>query len=326
MSHSRQGASGAELEWYRCTAFGLTVQSDWPLAGSTPASDAAMSPRPVTTITRVSSARVDEAWASSAERILEHRLADGAIGFTVDRAPEHYRFWLEGFGRYLVARDGTTINCEFEAAGRQQHERFVLAHALPVAAVLRGYEVLHVSAISVEGGAVAFAGASGAGKTRLASRLVARGASFLTDDVLAVEAAPGDQVLAHPGPAVMAIRHDDASMLAEVKGRLGPERGATDKVHVSPPSRGQVSKLRALYHIRWGDTFEVSPLEGADLQRTLALSFVPYLTTPERLVRHLAIAQLVSVGVAQFRLQTPGTQLVDEMLITLEAHMRKAAA
>ncbi len=41
-------------------------------------------------------------------------------------------------------------------------------------------------------------------------------------------------------------------------------------------------------------------------------------------MRHLTIAQLVSAGVAQFRLQTPRTELSDEMLAALEAHMRDA--
>ena len=152
---------------------------------------------------------------------------------------------------------------------------------------------------------------------------MARGADFLTDDVLAVEAA-GDDLLAHPGPAFMAIRSDDTAMLAEVGGRLGAAVGSSDKAHVAPPSRGDATRLRVIYHIQWGDTFQITPLERGELNRVLALSFLPYLTTPERLMRHLTIAQLLNTGVAQFRLQTPGTELGDEMLAALEAHMREA--
>lgn len=310
---------------YRCDAFGLTVDSDWPLAGSVPTRGAPAPGAKATRVTRVQTPAFDEAWAQGAERILEHRSDDGTVSFTVDRSDDHYRFWLQGFGRYLVSIDGGRIACETGAAELPQHERFVLAHALPVAAVLQGYEVLHASAIAADGSAAAFAGPSGTGKTRMASRLVARGAGFLTDDVLAVQTA-GDHILAHPGPAFMSIRRDDHAMLAEIGGRLGSDAGATDKVHVSPPTRGGVSRLRAIYHIQWGDSFAISPLEHADFNRILALSFVPYLATPERLMRHLAIAQLVGSDVAQFRLQTPGPQLADEMLERLEAHMRDAAA
>jgi hypothetical protein len=284
---------------------------------------------PVTRVSQVAPAVIDEAWAADAERLLEYRdpaRSDGAgavVSFIADRSSKQYRFWAQDFGRYLVSTDGGVIACENGTVGREQHERFVLAHALPVAAILRGYEVLHVSAVAGDGGAAAFAGASGSGKTRLASRLVARGAIFLTDDVLAVEAA-GDHVLAHPGAPFMAIRPDDAAMLAEVGRRLGTAVGSTDKTHVLAPMRGTVRRLRAIYHIHWGDTFQISPLERGDLNRVLALSFVPYLATPERLMRHLTIAQLLSGGVAQFRLETPGTEFRDEMLAALEAHMHDA--
>lgn len=315
-------SDGSQPGPYRCTAFGLEVESDWPLTGSTAQAPAAAPGARVTRVRRVGTAEIEDGWAQSAEAILEHRTDEGAVSFTVERSSEHYRFWLEGFGRYLVASDGSEIACERGAAG-ERHERFVLAHALPVAAILSGYEVLHASAIGGDGAGAAFVGASGVGKTGIATRLVARGAAFLTDDVLAVEPAD-DHVRAHPGPAFMSIRPDDAAMIAEIGGRLGAAAGATDKVHVSPRRRGQASPLRVIYHIQWGDTFEIAALERAELHRVLSLSFVPYLTTPERLMRHLAIAQLLGAGVAQFRLQTPTGQLHDEMLAKLEAHMRDA--
>ena len=85
-----------------------------------------------------------------------------------------------------------------------------------------------------------------------------------------------------------------------------------------------MSRLRAVYHLQWGDALAISPLPSGDLHRVLALAFLPDLTTPERLVRHLAIAQLISTNVVQFRLQTPGTEPSDEMLALLEAHMHDA--
>ena len=314
---------GPPLGPYRGTVFGLYVASDWPLTGFTADGPAPGPPARVTRVRRAGAAEIEDAWALSAEAILEHRSDEGDVTFTVARSADHYRFWLEDFGRYLVTTDGTEISCERGAASPERHERFVLAHALPVAAILRGYEVLHASAIAGDGAAAAFVGASGAGKTGIATRLVARGAGFLTDDVLAVEPVD-DHVRAHPGPAFMSIRRDDAAMIAEIGGRLGDAAGATDKVHVSPPRRGPASPLRVIYHIRWGDTFEIAALEPAQLHRVLALSFVPYLTTPERLMRHLAISQLLGAGVAQFRLQTPSGQLHDEMLAALEAHIRDA--
>lgn len=340
MSASPGGAgTPPSSQWHRGEAFGLTVDADWPLPGCDPlpcraphSPGAPHSPAPpappVVRVTRAASQVFDDAWSADAQRLLEYRAPgprNAAVSFTADRAHEHYRFWAQDFGRYLVSADGGNVACERNAVGRVQHDRFVLAHALPVAAILHGYEVLHVSAVAGDGGAAAFAGPSGTGKTRLAGRLVARGAGFLTDDVLAVEAV-GDRVLAHPGPAFMTIRPDDATMLAEVGARLGAAAGTSDKVHVSLPARAGAAALRVIYHLQWGETFAITPVERDDLNRVLTLSFVPYLTTPERLERHLAIAQLVSAGAAQFRLQTPPVRLTDQQLDTLETHMRDAGA
>ena len=60
--------------------------------------------------------------------------------------------------------------------------------------------MLHASAVVLDGAAVAFTAPSGTGKSTLAAHLVAAGASFLTDDVLALDDRNG-VVEAHSGPA-----------------------------------------------------------------------------------------------------------------------------
>jgi hypothetical protein len=249
--------------------------------------------------------------------------------YSAERTAQHYRFHIEGFGRYVVGIDGTSIACELAGAPRDQQERFVFAHALPLASVLQGYEVLHASSVSDGGGAVAFVGASGAGKTALASRLVIRGAEFVTDDVLALELRDGE-VLAHPGAPFMAVRTEDRGVIAASGGVLGTV-GTTDKVHVSPPKLSGTTRLSALYHLEAGPDRDASsdrgvaiaPLEGTDPRRLLAAAFVPYVMTPARLRLNLDIAQILGSRVAQFRLQTPRTGLTDAVLDALEAHMHE---
>jgi len=60
--------------------------------------------------------------------------------------------------------------------------------------------VFHASAVEIDGGAVAFMGASGKGKSTLAASFATNGFRFLTDDGLMVEAREGDyQVMpSHP--------------------------------------------------------------------------------------------------------------------------------
>jgi hypothetical protein len=306
---------------YTGRAFGLRVDSQRPLAGFRPSTADGRTGGPATRVALLSGAEIDAVWQADAELVYAPPTGDGGIPFTVERTANHYRFWLEGFGRYVVSADGTFVGCERGGATPAQHERFVVAQALPVAAVLQGFEVLHASAVRSGAGAAAFAGPSGAGKTTLAGGLVLRGADFLTDDVLAIE--PGDDgPLAHPGPPFMAIRPAHAAAMTDAGGRLGDGVGATDKVHFSPPGGGQAAPLSAIYHLEPGDAVAISALADAGPQRILGLAFVPYLMSPQRLIRHLALGQLLS-HVAQFRLQAPRTGLSDVLLDAVEAHIRQ---
>jgi len=177
--------------------------------------------------------------------------------------------------------------------------------------------------------AVAFIGASGAGKTALASRLVIRGAAFVTDDVLALELRDGE-VLAHPGAPFMAVRSEDREVIADPSGALDTV-GATDKVHVLPPRLSGPARLGALYYLEArpdrdsvpNRTVVIAALDQPDPRRLLAAAFVPYVMTPTRLRLHLEIAQALGTGVAQFRLQSPRTGLTDTMLETVEAHVQE---
>lgn len=314
---------------YRLTAFGLNVDCDWPLPGSAQAPAQLPRDLPSTVVRRLPADEIDSAWVQPGEPVLSPPAGGGEASYSAERTSQHYRFHIEGFGRYVVGIDGTSIACELGGAPRDQQERFVFAHALPLASVLQGYEVLHASSVSDGDGAVAFVGASGSGKTALASRLVIRGAEFVTDDVLALELRDG-ALLAHPGAPFMAVRPEDRGVIAASGGALGTV-GATDKVHVSPPRLSGTARLRGLYHLEAGPNRDASadggvaiaPLEGPDPRRLLAAAFVPYVMTPARLRLNLEIAQILGSRVAQFRLHTPRTGLTDAMLEVVEAHMRK---
>ena len=80
--------------------------------------------------------------------------------------------------------------------------RFMLDTVLWWTSLMRGFHLLHASAVQLEEGAVAVVGPSGAGKSTLAAELLRRGNRLLTDDVLALESSSGT-VIAHPGPGLM---------------------------------------------------------------------------------------------------------------------------
>ncbi|MDN5939474.1 MAG: hypothetical protein L0H83_12550, partial [Salinisphaera sp.] len=85
--------------------------------------------------------------------------------------------------------------CEFhcQAAGRisvrpdprvpEENSAILLAGSVPACLLaLAGETVLHASAVTVNGRAIAFAGHSGSGKSTVAAMACAQGAGLLTDD------------------------------------------------------------------------------------------------------------------------------------------------
>jgi hypothetical protein len=80
--------------------------------------------------------------------------------------------------------------------------RFLLDTVLWWLCLARGNQVVHASAVESDGGVLAFAGATGGGKTSLAAELLRRGGKLFADDVLVLER-HDDGLIAHPGPPLM---------------------------------------------------------------------------------------------------------------------------
>lgn len=113
---------------------------------------------------------------------------------------------------------------EFRFSGDLQ---FATAHALPgkneilplllLGSVpawwlnLRGEPVLHASAVAIGDGSLAFIGASGMGKSTLATLLCSAGACLVTDDVLRLKPAGGD-FLSHWGTGELRLRPNAVSL------------------------------------------------------------------------------------------------------------------
>jgi hypothetical protein len=79
----------------------------------------------------------------------------------------------------------------------------LLGRVLAMAAHGDGAFVLHASAVTIDGGVIAFLGPKQAGKSTLAMALLRRGARLVTDDTLAVRFAPDGPVAA---PGVQRVR------------------------------------------------------------------------------------------------------------------------
>src|SRR5262249_11919219 len=112
--------------------------------------------------------------------------------------------WNRDHGRVLISSDGRELLCEPDSAN-EQWASIVVAQALPLAATLRGLEVLHASGVVLDGRAVLITGAAGAGKSSLAAALMRAGGLLLSDDAVALELHDG-ALMAHAGSLALQLR------------------------------------------------------------------------------------------------------------------------
>ena len=197
----------------QATVFGLDVHADTSLsflqgARATPTGNAL----------ELSVAPADAApnWPSCARLVCDQREPDGSVSFRIEAHPQRgFLIWGPAYGSHLVSSDGRRLRCAPEGRRAGDWQRLLIGQVLPFAALLRGLEILHASAVAIEGGAIAFLGRAGSGKTSAALELTRRGAAFVADDVLALARA-GEVLLAQPGTPVAGVDHAEARRLAQV--------------------------------------------------------------------------------------------------------------
>jgi hypothetical protein len=201
-------------------------------------------------------------------------------------------------------------------------QRILVGQILPLVSALRGLHVLHASAFVLDRHAVALSGQPGTGKSTLAVEFALRGQEVLAEDVLALRL-DGGRVLAEPGVALVNLR---ASEAAEAAIRAGGLRvlGRSHKVHVDLPRAGEVRPLAALFvlePVRPG-AGRIEALPEPSLPDIAQTSFVPYLTRPEDLLRHLEVCAAIARTVPVFFVGVDRTEPAAALADRLERHAR----
>jgi hypothetical protein len=316
----------------RSAAFGLALEVDpdieIPGISGTLDVDAPALASQASTRVRLDPQELQRRW-SSAEQVPTRvrELRDGAtVLLTVELAPSAgYLLRAPGFGRILIAPDGSELICDPEP-GNSEWSTLLPAQALPLAATLRGFEVLHASGVVLEGRAALFTGPSGAGKSSLAAALLHCGdTELLSDDTVALEPRAGT-LIAHPGAALLqlqAAEHDrlsthERAVLGPPETFLGKQR-YNPSVSASPAPFGELFLLERSTH---GPPIE--RIEAVDPFALLASTFNLSVRTPERLARHLdlAVALAATGRIHRLRVQ-PGmdatrlAEIVHERLLEL---------
>jgi hypothetical protein len=302
------------------TVFGLEVRSEIEIPGlrEAPSGPPARAPAPAVAVEL--GAGAERPWASPP--VMAKRAPSGTLLASFHDEPERgYRLYAHGFGSFEIARDGSRISCRpSPGAEAWRWQRFLCGQALPFVAVLHGFEPFHSAAVGLDGRAAALVGGSGSGKTTLALQLVAAGAAFCSDDVVAL--APGSTEV-EPAPAVANVR--DGSLRARAE-RGAPPFGATlgstaESVRVLIDAACERLPLGLVYFIERSaahPTVCFTPVSDPFL--LLGHTFNVLVQTPERLERQLDACARVAEAAALVRVTAPAALPAAELAALIAAH------
>src|SRR4051794_9100941 len=306
---------------WRLRAFGLEIDSSFEAPGLPAASGRREGPS--MRLDLCLAEEIDRDWpARGTSRVLEERFDDGPPARTIDVHPRRgYRLYARHFGLARISPSGARVVCAPPDDEPWSWQRFLVGRILPWAAVLRGYEALHASAVGFRGRAVGFVGETGAGKTSLAVQLLARGMHFFTDDVLAVDRLRGS-VRAHPGASIASVREREReTMPSATWSGLGEFLGHSVKSYVEVPRADEALPLGALYFLSAGEGPPVEPISRIDPRRLLASTFVLGVQTPQRLLNQLEVCSAIAREVPLFRLRVAPGVGSSELAEIVHVHM-----
>ncbi len=143
-------------------------------------------------------------------------LPDGTLWLQFYRIPSGYLLRFTDLADFEVAVDGQTIACWPSAAiSDSTIQHLYLNQVLPLALGQQGKLVFHASAVEIGEVAVAFMGASGRGKSTLATSFATNGFRFLTDDGLIVEPHDGHHYVQPSHPSIRLWQDSEAALISQ---------------------------------------------------------------------------------------------------------------
>lgn len=189
--------------------------------------------------------------------------------------------------------DATIVGQPCAGSDSAEIELQFLGVVLPYWLELAGIPVLHASAVSFQGQAVAFLGLSGCGKSTLAAALTASGFPLITDDVLPIEK-KGERFLARPAYPQLRLWPDEAAHFLGGLENLRPVHDSISKraVPVGPVQFGTfcagMQEISTLYFLdRALD--EDDPVQVVPVSPRLALMELIRCSFAARVVQALGI-------------------------------------
>jgi hypothetical protein len=138
---------------------------------------------------------------------------DGTVWTEFYRSGDAYLLRFPELADFEVSADGTEVVAHpTDGTDEATVEHLYINQLVPLALSRQGRPAYHASVVTVPGGAVAFLGKTGMGKSTLAASFALNEAAFLTDDALLIEETDSS-CLAMPSHASLRLWEDSAHAL-----------------------------------------------------------------------------------------------------------------
>jgi hypothetical protein len=249
----------------------------------------------------------------------------GEVVLSVDLAEgAGYLLWARDHGRVLVSTDGMELLCEADPLNAEWAS-ILAAQALPLAATIRGLEVLHAAGVVIDGGALLIAGPPGAGKSSLAAALVADGGALLSDDAVALALTEGG-LLAHSGSVVLQLRAAENRRLSSRRlAALGDMLDSSTDRHrylgASIPGPAPLAAVLLLERSR--EEPPIEPMLAVSPFALIASTFNLSVRTPARLQRQLDIVAAIAERGLAYRLRVQPKVDATELAQIIREYFRR---
>ena len=256
---------------------------------------------------------------------------DGTVWTEFYRSTEGYVLRFPELADFEVSADGSNVTAyPAPDADEGTVEHLYINQLVPLALSRQGRPAYHASVVTVPGGAVAFLGKTGMGKSTLATSFAVGDAAFLTDDALLINETDGG-CLAMPSHASLRLWEDSVEALVDkanpladpvsysTKARLlaGDALTYTDEPHI----------LLAAYVLEQHDTANVriDTLTGLDRYMAwLGNSFLLDIEDHDLLSQHFEWTHRISGTVPTFSLDYPRDYgILQDVQDTVRHHVAK---
>jgi hypothetical protein len=325
MPTATERRAGTDQEDDCRSAFGLSLSIDSRISIPGLGHSAGPAPAQERTRVRLDDGELDRLWSArtaAPQRAREIRWGETLL-LSVDFAePAGYLLWARDYGRVLISADGLEVLCEPDPSS-EGWASIVASQALPLAATIRGFEVLHASGVVLDGRAILISGPPGAGKSSLAAALVRAGGRLLSDDAVALQLSEGS-LIAHAGSAMVQLRpEEDSRLSASERAALGRSASSLSGKHRylanSVPDAAPVGSVFLLE--RSAEQPAVERLTAVDPFELIASTFNLSVRTPARLRRQLDVVSAIANGALACRLRVQPDVDANELAAIVKDHL-----